>query len=143
MTASTPLDTLKAFALRIEDLISNVLDDLAGREVNSFDDDDSAMIILDSAKALVSHALAEQIPGIAWDGICRTTTPEARASLEAYDDGSRVVEWFQTSGGRVITAYFPRYDGDKTEFLDRFVNAAVVLDAEAIAFEAAHPPESI
>lgn len=117
MSTSSPLDTLKHTALRTEDLIGYVIEQLVVD--HDFDEDDPLIGSLDAARRLLVEGLAEHVPGVTHDrevGVMRTTREAARR-LWRYDDGSPVAVSIEEDG--LLWTIFPRLDPDLLDAAQR------------------------
>lgn len=112
---STPLDTLKALALRNIRQLECVIDQIAGGLDEPVDD---ILDLLDGIRQGQYLALGEHVH-VGRDerlGELRLLHPDAYK----YDDGSPVVERFESRYGTSI--YYPRYDGDRAKALGRHLD---------------------
>lgn len=103
---SSPLDTLKALALRSRDRLDWVIDQLAGGD---YDVPDVLIEFIEGVQQMHLRALGEHIP-VARDerlGELRWASPAA----SRYDDGSPVIERWEDEYG--VSHFYPRYDGDR------------------------------
>jgi len=127
--ACSPLDTLKALVLRNVDGLEHVIDRLGGGESET---PEELLEQLDSVRLQQFRALAEHLP-VGTDeafGELRVLPREARL----YDDGSPVVELIDTPP--LTGRYYPRYDGDRAEFVARQKQDAQALAAGMAAHDA-------
>ncbi|WP_053387823.1 hypothetical protein [Leucobacter japonicus] len=110
---STPLDTLKALALRTIDRLDYVTDQLGG---GAHEVPEDLLEYIDAIKTMHFAAIAEHVP-VARDerlGELRYIHPDGRT----YADGTPVVEQWTADYG--VTDYYPRYDGPRDEALKHF-----------------------
>ena len=121
---SSPLDTLKALVLRNIDRLDYVLDQLGG---GSYTVPEDLIEFIDGIKLLQLQALSEHVPVAADEllGELRYIHADGRH----YDDGSPVLERWEHQYG--CTDYYPRYDGDRDEALERFNHWVGVNRAKA------------
>lgn len=109
-TSSSPLDTLKHTALRTEDLLGYVIEQLIVD--HNLDEDDPIIGCLDNARRLQVEGLAEHVRGVSYDPAVKVmrVTREAASRLYRYEDGSPVRVSID-EGSRCWTVY-PRLDPD-------------------------------
>ncbi len=113
--ASSPLDTLKALALRNIDRLDYVLDQLGG---GSYNVPEELIEFIDGIKDSQYEAIGEHF-AIGQQQIGPITVPALAPSayVYVYDDGSPVVERFTARYGTSV--FFPRYGGDREAALAR------------------------
>lgn len=114
--ASSPLDTLKALALRNIEQLEYVLDQLGG---GTADVPETLLEFIDLMRDAQYRALGEHVPVAKhpdW-GHLYVLSDEAYT----YDDGSSVRGAFETRG--VISTHYPRYDGTYEEAHARHLEA--------------------
>ncbi|WP_434316381.1 hypothetical protein [Leifsonia sp. P73] len=110
MTQTSPLDTLKHTALRVENLLGYVIEQLVVD--HDFDEDDPVIGSIESARKMHIDALAEHIPGVAYDpesGRMRVSR-SATSQVYRYDDGSPVCVAIEED--HLLWQIFPRLDQD-------------------------------
>lgn len=114
--ASSPLDTLKALALRNIEQLDYVLDQLGGGVA---DVPEVLLEFIDMMRDAQYRALGEHVPvpkHPEWN-LLHVLPDEAYT----YDDGSSVRGAFETEG--VISTHYPRYDGPYEEARARHLEA--------------------
>ena len=110
------LDTLKATVLRVDDLISLAQDTIAGAIRDEAYDIDNDLEILDSARRELWEALSNHVPGVRYE--LPHYTDAGRQAARTYDDGTAIVEPIELANGS-IASFYPRYDGDRSEFIEK------------------------
>lgn len=115
MSQPTTLDTLKDLLLRADNLISMAQDDLSGGDISTLDTE-VTVEILDSVRKFLWDAVARHVPGVRYE--FPHYTEAGAAAAMTYDDGTRVCEHIELRDGAVAT-YYPRHDGDRTDFVQR------------------------
>lgn len=135
---NTPLDSLKTAAHRTKHILEAACDGIGGSMCDTHHDDDLELV--DSANWLVWKALAEFVPGITDENGRHVFTEEAWKAVRTYDDGSPIVQTYRVGDEYGFTTdYYPRQDGPLDVFLERAKESFRTLEAERIAYEAAHP----
>lgn len=124
--ASTPLDTLKALALRNIDQLEYVTDQLGGGDYGVPED---LLEFIDAIRHTQYDALNEHVPvkkHELFDSLRRIAE-----SGYTYSDGSPVVEHFKSRYGTSV--HFPRYNGPRAEALARHEEWTSRMEREAQA----------
>ncbi|GAA3581243.1 hypothetical protein GCM10022198_00440 [Klugiella xanthotipulae] len=131
---STPLDTLKYTFWVIREGIGLAISGLTGTE--AVDEEHWAIRQLDYMQQVLVEALAEHVEGVRWNEFRVEYTEAGLQAARTYDDGTPVFETIDF--GKSITDYYPRYHGDRDEFIKEHQPKAAgpITESEAQRFTA-------
>lgn len=129
MPEYTPLDSLKEAFHVVRNLIGRAQEDIC----DEFDDDSSAQLLLDAAKAELVKAIARHVPGIHLDdlGMLAQDNVQANLDISSYDDGTLIKLRLTSDNGWMVQDYYPRRDGSRWGFLERLNAMARKQEADA------------